>query len=159
MLVGGLAALVWYSIPHLSIPLALTTTLSLTLLGYPLLFTLDRGNIEGLLFLAIAACFAFYVLMWAATLAGIFCVPPSYNGIVDPSAELPGPGAVSLPGTAQLFVPTTVPGATTTSTTVATTTTTTLLPIPCGGVFPVCVGNCPVGTCTAGGIGQLCTCQ
>jgi hypothetical protein len=93
----------------------------------------------------------------AATLAGIFCVPPSYNGIVDPSAELPGPGAVSLPGTAQLFVPTTIPGATTTSTTVPTTTTTTLL--PCGGVFPACLGSCPVGTCTAGGIGQLCTCS
>jgi hypothetical protein len=41
----------------------------------------------------------------AATLVSVFCVPPSYNGIVDPSGELPGPGAVSLPGTAQLIVP------------------------------------------------------
>jgi len=34
----------------------------------------------------------------------VFCIPPSYNGIVDPSGELPGPGAVSLPGQSQ-FIP------------------------------------------------------
>jgi len=39
-----------------------------------------------------------------ATLVSVFCIPPSYNGIVDPSGELPGPGAVSLPGQAQ-FIP------------------------------------------------------
>src|SRR6185295_1216571 len=39
-----------------------------------------------------------------ATLVSVFCVPPSYDPIVDPSGELPGPGAVSLPGTAQ-FIP------------------------------------------------------
>jgi hypothetical protein len=38
------------------------------------------------------------------TLASVFCIPPSYDPIVDPSGELPGPGAVSLPGTAQ-FLP------------------------------------------------------
>jgi len=40
----------------------------------------------------------------ASTLVSVFCVPPSYDPIVDPSGELPGPGAVSLPGTAQ-FIP------------------------------------------------------
>jgi hypothetical protein len=40
----------------------------------------------------------------AATLVSLFCVPPSYNGIVDPAGELPGPGAVSLPGTSK-FIP------------------------------------------------------
>jgi hypothetical protein len=39
----------------------------------------------------------------ASTLVSIFCIPPSYDGIVDPSGELPGPGAVSLPGVAQLI--------------------------------------------------------
>jgi hypothetical protein len=38
------------------------------------------------------------------TLAGVFCIPPSYDPIVDPTGELPGPGAVSLPGKAQ-FIP------------------------------------------------------
>jgi hypothetical protein len=40
----------------------------------------------------------------ASTLVSVFCIPPSYDPIVDPSGELPGPGAVSLPGTAQ-FLP------------------------------------------------------
>ena len=39
-----------------------------------------------------------------ATLVSSFCIPPSYNGIVDPAGELPGPGAVSLPGVSQ-FIP------------------------------------------------------
>jgi hypothetical protein len=38
-----------------------------------------------------------------STLVSVFCIPPSYNGIVDPSGELPGPGAVSLPGQSQLI--------------------------------------------------------
>jgi len=38
-----------------------------------------------------------------ATLVSIFCIPPTYNGLVDGSADLPGPGAVSLPGTSQLL--------------------------------------------------------
>jgi hypothetical protein len=38
-----------------------------------------------------------------STLVSTFCIPPSYNGIVDGAADLPGPGAVSLPGTAQLL--------------------------------------------------------
>jgi hypothetical protein len=41
---------------------------------------------------------------YPSTLVSVFCIPPSYDPIVDPSGELPGPGAVSLPGTAQ-FLP------------------------------------------------------
>jgi hypothetical protein len=33
-----------------------------------------------------------------ATLASVFCIPATGNGLVDASADLPGPGAVSLPG-------------------------------------------------------------
>ena len=36
-----------------------------------------------------------------ATLASIFCIPPSFNSLVDSAADLPGPGAVSLPGVTQ----------------------------------------------------------
>jgi hypothetical protein len=39
----------------------------------------------------------------ASTLVSVFCIPPSYDPIVDPTGELPGPGAVSLPGFAQLI--------------------------------------------------------
>lgn len=38
-----------------------------------------------------------------STLVSVFCIPPSYNGIVDGAGDLPGPGAVSLPGAAQLL--------------------------------------------------------
>ena len=38
----------------------------------------------------------------AGTLSGIFCIPPTYNSIVDASSDLPGPGAVALAGTLQL---------------------------------------------------------
>jgi len=34
-----------------------------------------------------------------ATLASVFCIQATGNGLVDASADLPGPGAVSLPGT------------------------------------------------------------
>jgi hypothetical protein len=34
----------------------------------------------------------------AATLASVFCIAGTGNGLVDASADLPGPGAVSLPG-------------------------------------------------------------
>jgi hypothetical protein len=33
------------------------------------------------------------------TLASTFCIPATGNGVVDSSASLPGPGAVSLSGT------------------------------------------------------------
>jgi hypothetical protein len=35
----------------------------------------------------------------AATLASVFCVPSTGNGSIDAVADLPGPGAISLPGT------------------------------------------------------------
>ncbi len=35
----------------------------------------------------------------AATLASAFCVPSTGNGSIDAVADLPGPGAISLPGT------------------------------------------------------------
>jgi hypothetical protein len=28
----------------------------------------------------------------------VFCIPPSFNGIIDGAADIPGPGSVSLPG-------------------------------------------------------------
>ena len=33
-----------------------------------------------------------------ATLASVFCIAATGNGLVDASADLPGPGAISLPG-------------------------------------------------------------
>ena len=39
----------------------------------------------------------------SATMVSVFCTAPTFNGIVDGSADLPGPGAVSLPGTSQLL--------------------------------------------------------
>jgi hypothetical protein len=33
-----------------------------------------------------------------ATLVSAFCIPPLFDSIIDPAADLPGPGAVSLPG-------------------------------------------------------------
>jgi hypothetical protein len=38
----------------------------------------------------------------AATLVSIFTIPPTFNGQVDAAGDLPGPGAVALPGTARL---------------------------------------------------------
>ncbi len=37
-----------------------------------------------------------------ATLVSVFCIPPTFNGLVDGSADLPGPGAVALIGQASL---------------------------------------------------------
>jgi hypothetical protein len=39
----------------------------------------------------------------ASTLVSIFCIQPTFNATVDGAGDLPGPGAVSLPGTAQLM--------------------------------------------------------
>jgi hypothetical protein len=39
----------------------------------------------------------------SSTLVSVFCIPPTFNGIIDGAADLPGPGAVSLPGHAQLL--------------------------------------------------------
>jgi hypothetical protein len=38
----------------------------------------------------------------AATLVSAFCIPPAFNATVDANGDLPGPGAVSLPGQSQL---------------------------------------------------------
>ncbi|MGH7893522.1 MAG: hypothetical protein ACREQL_02585, partial [Candidatus Binatia bacterium] len=37
-----------------------------------------------------------------ATLASVFCIPATGNPLIDGAASLPGPGAVSLPGTVQV---------------------------------------------------------
>jgi len=39
----------------------------------------------------------------ASTLVSTFCIQPTFNATVDAAGDLPGPGAVSLPGTAQLL--------------------------------------------------------
>ena len=39
----------------------------------------------------------------ASTLVSIFCIQPTFNATVDAAGNLPGPGAVSLPGTTQLL--------------------------------------------------------
>jgi hypothetical protein len=59
------------------------------------------------------------------TLASTFCIAATGSGLVDVSANLPGPGAVSLPGQ---FLLTEVVVTTTTNTTIATTSTTTSAP-------------------------------
>ena len=47
-----------------------------------------------------------------------------------------------------------------TTTTTTTTTSTTLLPLPCSGLFPVCLGACPAGrVCTADHLLGLCVCR
>ncbi len=38
----------------------------------------------------------------ASTLVSVFCIPPTFNGTVDSSGDLPGPGATALQGSAQL---------------------------------------------------------
>jgi hypothetical protein len=39
----------------------------------------------------------------ASTLVSVFCIPPTFNAAVDAAADLPGPGAVSLVGQAQVL--------------------------------------------------------
>ena len=39
----------------------------------------------------------------ASTLVSVFCIPPTFNPAIDAAADLPGPGAVSLPGVVQLL--------------------------------------------------------
>jgi len=39
----------------------------------------------------------------ASVLVSTFCIGPTFNKTVDNAGDLPGPGAVSLPGTAQLL--------------------------------------------------------
>ena len=40
--------------------------------------------------------------LFATTLAGTFCVPATGNTLIDGLVDLPGPGAVSVPGTASV---------------------------------------------------------
>ena len=35
-------------------------------------------------------------------MSGLFCIAPTYISVIDASSDLPGPGAVSMPGTMQL---------------------------------------------------------
>jgi hypothetical protein len=41
----------------------------------------------------------------SVTMGGVFCIPPTYiaGGLIDSNADLPGPGAVGLPGTLSLI--------------------------------------------------------
>src|SRR5437667_9050 len=41
--------------------------------------------------------------MKPSTLASVFCIPPAYDSTTDTNGGLPGPGAVSIPGMAQLL--------------------------------------------------------
>jgi hypothetical protein len=38
-----------------------------------------------------------------ATIVSIFCIPPTFNPLVDSAADLPGPGMTALQGTTQLL--------------------------------------------------------
>src|SRR5262249_52482012 len=38
----------------------------------------------------------------AATLASVFCIPPSFNASIDASSDIPGPGALAMPESLQL---------------------------------------------------------
>jgi hypothetical protein len=61
-------------------------------------------------------------------------------------------------GTCCASCPTTTTSSTTSTTTLESSTTTTTL-IPCGGLFPACLGSCPPGeTCTAGAPLDPCVC-
>jgi hypothetical protein len=39
----------------------------------------------------------------AITLASVFCIPATGNVLIDGAADLPGPGAVTLPGSGELL--------------------------------------------------------
>jgi len=40
-----------------------------------------------------------------STMVSTFCIPPSFNGIIDGAADIAGPGAVALPGVIDLNSP------------------------------------------------------
>ena len=42
-------------------------------------------------------------LVKPVTLGAVFCIPATGDGLIDGAADLPGPGAISLPGTFQLL--------------------------------------------------------
>jgi len=37
----------------------------------------------------------------AGALVSVFSIPPTFDATIDSAGDLPGPGAVALPGTAQ----------------------------------------------------------
>jgi hypothetical protein len=41
----------------------------------------------------------------ASKMVSVFCIPPTFDATVDNSADVPGPGASALEGTAQLSSP------------------------------------------------------
>jgi hypothetical protein len=41
----------------------------------------------------------------AATLASVFCIPATTNQVIDGAADLPGPGATTLPGVLEILTP------------------------------------------------------
>jgi hypothetical protein len=99
----------------------------------------------------------------SATLAAVFCIASTGNGLVDASADLAGPGAVSLPG---MFLVKDVAGASSTTTTTPTTTTppttspvtTTTMPAPrCGdGTINQADEQCDSGLPNGGFVGGTC---
>ena len=38
-----------------------------------------------------------------STLVSVFCIPPTFNATIAAAANLPGPGAVALPGNTEMF--------------------------------------------------------
>src|SRR5262245_40802554 len=71
----------------------------------------------------------------SATLASVFCIAATGNGLVDASADLAGPGAVSLPGMFLVKDVATASSTTTTSTT-STTAAPTTIPSPTTTTIP-----------------------
>jgi hypothetical protein len=84
-----------------------------------------------------------------AALGATFCIPATNNTAVDTVADLPGPGAISFAGEAQIHAApattTTINATTTTTGTTATPTTTTTVPLVCTSAT---VGLPPIGSLT-----------
>ena len=83
-LVGVTAAALWLVAAQLKdviLPLRLLAAAIIGLLNYPMLFMLDRGNIEGLLFLVLAAaalCARRRAWTWSAVLIGVAVAMKGY---------------------------------------------------------------------------------
>jgi hypothetical protein len=93
----------------------------------------------------------------ATTLAGLFSVPPSFNATVDAAADLPGPGAITMPGTASTCSDPTSCAATclpfcasTTSTSVTSTSSTTTSSTTSTSSSSTTSTTTPAGTCCNG---------
>jgi hypothetical protein len=79
------------------------------------------------------------------TLVSVFCIPPTFSALIDGVADLPGPGAVSLPSEFDL-----ASGTTTTSTT---------LPCDCCGNLPSLLKLTSVGGGAPAGMISPATCR